>query len=84
MLSQRTHEIEQNFLAFQGVVGTLVEEHKGEFALMRSGKVVEVYDDLVNAVVAGHSGYSDGIFSIQEVAIEPLDLGFFSHAHPLG
>lgn len=81
---ERQREVEQNFLAFQGVVGSLLPEHEGEYALMRDGKVVEVFGELVDAVVAGHSRFPDGMYSIQEVTTKPLDLGFYSHANPSG
>lgn len=80
----RGHEIEQNFVAFQGEVASLMPDHEGKFALMRHQKIVEVYGQLVDAVVAGHSNYPDGMFSIQEITTKPLDLGFFSHANPVG
>lgn len=80
----RGQEIEANFVAFQVAVEALIPAHEGQFALMRHGEIIQVYSQLVDAVVAGHSEYPDGMFSIQEVTTKPLDLGFFSHASPLG
>jgi hypothetical protein len=81
---QRNQEIERNYAAFQSAVAALAQEHEGKFALMRHGEVVDVYAELLDAVVAGHSAFSDGMFSIQEVTMKPLDLGFYSHANPAG
>lgn len=85
MQTQRSQEIERNYAAFQGAVAALIaEEHEGKFALMHDGKVVQVYPQLIDAVVAGQSRFDDGMFSIQEVTTKPLDLGFYSHADPQG
>lgn len=81
---QRAQEIEKNFAAFQSVVGNLVPEHEGKFALMRNAEVVAVYEKLVDALLAGHTDFQDGMFSIQEVTTKPLDLGFYSHANTFG
>lgn len=81
---QRNQEIDRNYAAFQASVANLAKDHEGKFALMCGGKVVEIFEHLVDAVVAGHSRYGDGMFSIQEVTTKPLDLGFFSHANPVG
>lgn len=80
MPTERQHEIQRNFEAFQSEVGALVSEHRGKFALMRDAEVTELFENLGDAVSAGHSRFGDGMFSIQEVTDRPLDLGFFSHA----
>lgn len=77
-------EIDRNFVAFRSAVATLMDDHEGHYALMRHGQVIHVYEKLVDAVTAGHGSFSDGIFSIQEVTMSPLDLGFYSHANSLG
>lgn len=46
---------------------------------MRSGEIVDFYVSVADADREGEVRYSDGIYSIQEVVIEPVDLGFFSH-----
>lgn len=78
----RKMEIERNFDEFQRVVNSLMTDHEGKYALMHNGAVSEVFERLLDAVSAGHSRFTDGMFSIQEVATAPLDLGFFSHANP--
>lgn len=80
MQGQRVHEIERNFQAFQGLVGSLLPAHAGQFALMRDRSVVEVFSRAGDALNAGSSRFADGLFSVQRVTDRPLDLGFLSYA----
>ena len=72
-------EVDQNYDAFVRTLGTILHEHRGQFALMRHGKIVAYYDRPGAANVVGCERYRDGIFSIQEVTDEPIDLGFWSN-----
>jgi hypothetical protein len=74
------NEIDSNFDAFQRQVGGFLPDHAGEFALMREGNVVEFFATIGEADAAGRARYPDGVYSLQEVVTEPIDLGFFSHA----
>lgn len=80
MLSQRKHEIEQNFNAFQGLVASLLPEHFGEYALLRGRELVQVFPRVFDAMSEGHGRFADGLFSVQRVIDHPLDLGFLSYA----
>jgi hypothetical protein len=84
MPTARNVEIERNFQFFQGFVSKLLPAHAGKYALLRHEGYVAVYDTVVDAVHAGSSKFDDDLFSIQEVTDAPLDLGFFSHANPVG
>ncbi len=72
-------EIDRNFDAFQLELPKLAQ-HQGKFALMRQGKIVNFYDTLADAVSTGSAVYEDGIYSVQRVTDQPVDLGFLSHA----
>ncbi len=76
----RIAEIEQNFQAFLGVVGPLLAEHTGEFALLRHRKVVDLFPRAIDAMSEGHHRFGDGLFSVQRITDRPLDLGFLSYA----
>lgn len=78
----RQRQIESNYAAFQAKLSSLLEEHRGEFALMRNGEVVEFFDTARDTYAAGKKMFEDGLFSVQEVTDVPIDLGFFSHALP--
>jgi hypothetical protein len=76
--SQRL-EVDRNYDAFVRVLGSILPEHKDQLALMRHGEIVGYFRSPREALVAAHERYPDGIFSVQEVTDEPLDLGFWSH-----
>ena len=72
-------EVDQNYDAFQRMLGTLLPTHRNRYALMRDREVVDIFDSSAAADSAGMAAYSDAVFSIQEITDEPIDLGFFSH-----
>ncbi len=75
-------QIQKNYEAFEQQLSTLLIAHRGKFALMRDGEIVEFYDTARDAFVTGQKLFKDGLFSIQEVVETPVNLGFFSHALP--
>ncbi len=72
-------EIDANYDAFQRVLAGLLTEHRDRYALLRQREIVAIVDTPGEAYDIGHARFADGIFSIQEVTDEPIDLGFFSH-----
>ena len=75
---QRT-EVDRNYAAFERLLGEILAEHRDQVALMRDGKIVAFFDKVSDALRDGWARFPDGIFSIQEVTDEPIDLGFWSH-----
>lgn len=75
-------EVERNYQAFEKMLPSLLQTHRGKFALMRDGEIVEFFDTINDAFLAGRKLYGDIPFSIQEVIADKVDLGFFSHALP--
>ena len=72
-------EVDENYDAFQRLLGTLLPQQAGKYALMRSREVVGLFDRPGDALDVGETRFADGFFSIQEVTDEPIDLGFWSH-----
>lgn len=72
--------ITANYDAFEALLPSILDEHHGQFALLHERQIVEYFSTAGDAYKAGKQLYPDGLFSIQEVVAEPLDLGFFSHA----
>ncbi len=56
----------------------LERDHHGKTALMRDGKVVDVYDDPNDAYLTGYERWGLGGFSMKEIGREPIELGIFS------
>lgn len=72
-------EVDRNYDAFVRMLVSLLPGHRDEFALMRDGDIIEFFTKPGDANRAGVERFPDGIFSIQEVTDEPIDLGFWSH-----
>jgi hypothetical protein len=78
-LERQNQEVDRNYDAFTKLLGSILPEHRDQLALMRDEQIVGYFDTPHQALKAGYERFPDGIFSIQEVTDEPLDLGFWSH-----
>ena len=72
-------EVDGNYDAFVRTLSKIVHDHRGQFALMRDRKIVDYFDRPGAANIAGQMRFPDGVYSIQEVTDEPIDLGFWSN-----
>lgn len=77
-------EIDRNFDYFLRHVASFVSGNRGKYALLHNCAVVAFHDSLIDAEREGEESFPDGIFSIQEVTDQPVDLGFFTHAMDQG
>jgi hypothetical protein len=75
-------EVDRNYDYFQRNLATFMQDHAGEYAVLKARKVVKFFKRPGDAYQYAVSTISDGIFSVQEVTDEPIDLGFFSHVAP--
>ncbi|MBC7987239.1 MAG: hypothetical protein H7X93_11325 [Sphingomonadaceae bacterium] len=73
-------EVDQNFDYFQRNLTQFLRPHLGRFALLRQRHVVGFFDKPGEANAAGARQFSDGLYSIQQVTDEPVDLGLYSNA----
>jgi hypothetical protein len=80
MTDPQRHQVDINYDAFQRMLGSILESHRDQYALMRDREIVGYFDKPGSAYDAGKQRFSDGFFSIQEVTTEPLHLGFWSVA----
>jgi hypothetical protein len=79
-VARQNEEVDRNYDAFMRVLASILDEHRDQLALMRDGAIVGYFDTPREALIAATERFPDGIFSIQEVTDEPIDLGFWSHA----
>jgi hypothetical protein len=79
-LDAQRREVDRNYDRFQRLLASILPEHEGEIALMRDGEIVGYFKHVRDAIGAANMQFSDGIYSLQEVKKEPIDLGIFSHA----
>ena len=77
--SRQKLEVDRNYDAFVRALAAILPQHRGQYALMRKGEIVDYFDRPGPANVAGCKRFKDGLFSIQEVTDEPIDLGFWSN-----
>ena len=71
-------ELRANYQAFKKILPTLLDDHRGEFALMRHREIVGYFARAGEAWRHGCSAYRDELFSVQEVTDVPADFGWFS------
>lgn len=72
-------ELDRNYDAFQAALPGLIRQHRGRFVVIRDAQVMDAYDTVRDAHLAGWRLYQDNLFSVQEVTDEPAHLGIFSH-----
>ena len=72
-------EVDRNYDFFQRSLAQYLPAHRDEYALIKACELIGFFDSPGEAYRAGLARYEDGVFSIQEVTNEPIDLGFFSH-----
>jgi hypothetical protein len=72
-------EVDRNFDYFQRHVANWMGDHAGEYAVLRSQKVIDFFRTVGEAYRNAVEQFPDHLFSIQEVTNEPIDLGVFSH-----
>ena len=82
--TDRQKEIDQNLEAFLRELPILPAAVHGKYALLRNRSIVGYYDTVADALTAGNSQFPDKIFSVQQVVRAAADLGYYSHAMPLG
>ena len=72
-------EVDANYDYFLRHLGEFLTHHSGRYAVLKDKKVVDFFDKPGDAYQFARDIIDDGVFSIQEVTDEPIDLGFFSH-----
>ena len=77
--SAQAREVDENYDAFQRGLAAWLPDHAGEYALMRSREIIGFFVQPGDALRAAWAQFPDGLFSIQEVTDEPIDLGLWSH-----
>jgi hypothetical protein len=76
MTTDRQIEIDHNYDFFQRRLSTLLEDHRGEYALLKNKQIVGLYPGPGEAYRAGLAMFADEVFSIQEVRSEPIEMGY--------
>ncbi len=72
-------ELDKNYNAFSAALPELLKNHAGRYVIVRDEKVLDAYDTIRDAHLAGWRLFNDDLFSVQEVTDEPVYLGVLSH-----
>ncbi len=59
--------LKRNAEAFDELLPQLIENEKGKCALLRDGKLVQVFDSLSEAVSHAQQAYPDGLYMLRMV-----------------
>ena len=73
-------EVDRNYEAFLKLGDDFCHRNDGMYALMKNARIVEIFTSWQDARKAAKLLYKGEPFSIQKVADETVDLGFYSHA----
>ncbi|MDA8051032.1 MAG: hypothetical protein M0002_13700 [Rhodospirillales bacterium] len=84
MNEAQQQEVDRNYDAFRKLLPTILPKYQGKYALMKDGKVLGYFSSAEDARVSAVAFIKDGLFSIQQVTDIGIDLGFFTHAVPVG
>ena len=80
----RQEEVDRNYDAFSKLLPEISAAHRDEFALMKNGEILGFHASAEEARVSADTLAADGLYSIQFVSLEPIDLGAYTHAVPVG
>jgi hypothetical protein len=77
-------QVKINYEAFKKLLPELLRSEAGKQALMRDEQLIATYDTLADAVTTAQAMFPDGRWSIQQITLRPVDLGFRSRAVSVG
>lgn len=69
-------EVDRNFVVFMQKLDGLMQEHSGQYALLKRGRITGYFSSFNDAEKAAKSRYRDRLYSIQKVDDTVVDLGF--------
>ena len=75
----KQEQLNVNYEAFLAELPSVLEEHRGRYALMRDGNITAFFDSYHDALTTGCKIFSDSIFSVHQVGDMPIDFESFYH-----
>ena len=75
-----TEEVDLNYAAFLKLLPTIDPAQRDRYALMKDEKILGFYSTAEDARTAAEMFVKDGLYSIQQVTMGVIDLGFFNYA----
>lgn len=77
---RQEQEVNDNYAVFQKLLPKVLKEHRGEYAVMRGGKIVGFFRSMDEAGPFARAKFADRHYSVQRVTDQPIDFGIFSSA----
>jgi hypothetical protein len=79
-MSRIQEEVDRNYEEFIKELPNIIRDHRGQYALMKNGKIINYFSTAADARMAAEAFIKDDLFSIQQVTDAPVDLGYFNYA----
>ena len=80
-LSEARKQVSDNYRAFTRMLPALLEEHHGQWVVLRDGKAIKVLPTEMDAYHCGMKEFPDERWSIQNIRDQnPIRMGSFSRA----
>ncbi|MDE0300803.1 MAG: hypothetical protein OXN17_19360 [Candidatus Poribacteria bacterium] len=71
-----TAMLDREFQTFEDYLPSLVEEHKGKFVLIKDDKLIEIFDNELDAVNKGNELFKDSHFLVNEITDDKFKIRF--------
>ncbi|MHC8509746.1 MAG: hypothetical protein ACYYKD_10235 [Rhodospirillales bacterium] len=72
-------EVDQNYEAFNEMLPELLKTAPDQFVLLRGKENIAVFETADDAFIFAEAQYPDGVYSVQQITSDIVDLGYFSH-----
>ena len=76
--NERDEEIAHNYDFLMRNLANFMPEHHGQYATIRHQQIIGFFDDPLEAVQAGRDASEDGLYSVQEVTDQFVELGVYA------
>jgi hypothetical protein len=76
MKDKEMKQLNLNIRAYEEMKADLLANSLGKTALFSDGKLIEIYNDKLDAYKVGVKDFGVGNFSIKEIGEKPYELGF--------
>ena len=71
-----TAMLDREFQTFQENESNLVKNHKGKFVLIKDDKIIDIFDNDLDAVKQGNELFKDSHFLVNEITDEEFRIRF--------
>ena len=77
---EKIKQVNENYEYFKEHLDEIYNNNKNKFVLIKDQQFVSYFDSQEDALEAGNLTYKDGLFSVQKVTKDILQLGYNAYA----